>query len=227
MEKNFKLTRKIKAKKLGVLIRDARQSTCRTKEECALALGVSLPTYEAFEMGEQAPSLPELELLAYYLKVNLDHFLGDALLQQEDHTSFTFEPQNLIHLRQKMIGVLIRKTRLEKELSLEQIAEHTGIDLERLKAYEMGQLAIPLPELDQLSLELGWQLKAFQDARGPVGEWLVQQRHFQNFMALSPDMQAFVSKPINQPYLEIAQRLSEMSVEKLRNVAEVLLEITL
>jgi hypothetical protein len=41
------------------------------------------------------------------------------------------------------------------------------------------------------------------------------------------DLQTFVSKPINRPYLELAQRLSEMSVDKLRSVAEGLLEITL
>jgi hypothetical protein len=41
------------------------------------------------------------------------------------------------------------------------------------------------------------------------------------------ELQSFVVKPINQPYLELAQRLSEMSVEKLRAVAEGLLEITL
>jgi len=38
---------------------------------------------------------------------------------------------------------------------------------------------------------------------------------------------AFVLKPINLPYLELAKRLSEMSVDKLRDVAEGLLEITL
>jgi len=37
----------------------------------------------------------------------------------------------------------------------------------------------------------------------------------------------FISKPVNRPYLQLAQRLSEMSVEKLRMVAEGLLEITL
>ena len=41
------------------------------------------------------------------------------------------------------------------------------------------------------------------------------------------ELQGFVCKPINRPYLELAVRLSEMSVEKLRGVAEGLLEITL
>jgi hypothetical protein len=49
----------------------------------------------------------------------------------------------------------------------------------------------------------------------------------QHFAELSPELQDFISKPINRPYLEIAQRLGEMSVEKLRAVAEGLLEITL
>jgi hypothetical protein len=49
----------------------------------------------------------------------------------------------------------------------------------------------------------------------------------QNFAELSPELQDFLSKPINRPYLELAQRLSEMDVEKLRAVAEGLLEITL
>jgi len=60
-----------------------------------------------------------------------------------------------------------------------------------------------------------------------VGVWFSQQSALKGFQGLSPEMQAFVSKPVNRPYLELAQRLSEMSVEKLRTVAEVLLEITL
>jgi hypothetical protein len=47
-----------------------------------------------------------------------------------------------------------------------------------------------------------------------------------DFLELSPELQAFVSKPINRPYLELAQRLSEMSVDKLRSVGEGNLEVT-
>jgi hypothetical protein len=45
-------------------------------------------------------------------------------------------------------------------------------------------------------------------------------------LQLPNETQEFVIQPINQPYLKIAQRLSEMSVEELRSVAESLLEIT-
>jgi hypothetical protein len=54
-----------------------------------------------------------------------------------------------------------------------------------------------------------------------------QQESIQRFLELPPDMQNFIAQPINRPYLELAQRLSEMEVNKLRGIAEGLLEITL
>ena len=48
----------IRAKKLGVLIRDARMVAGRSVSDCADAMGVGVEVYEAFEMGDQAPSLP-------------------------------------------------------------------------------------------------------------------------------------------------------------------------
>jgi hypothetical protein len=47
-----------------------------------------------------------------------------------------------------------------------------------------------------------------------------------DFQNLPADIQLFVSKPVNRPYIDLAIRLSGMSVEKLRSLAEVLLEIT-
>jgi hypothetical protein len=70
-------------------------------------------------------------------------------------------------------------------------------------------------------------MKEFQDNRGPIGTWIRQQRALQNFAELTPELQEFLSKPVNRPYLELAHRLSEMNVEKLRAVAEGLLEVTL
>ncbi len=219
---------KIKAKKLGVLIRDARQATCLSLEDCASALGVSPETLNAFELGDQSPSLPELEVLAYQLKVPLEHFWGeDGRLLEPRGQAKAVDPKMLIALRQKIIGVLLRKARLEKDLTLDQLAEKTGIGVARLQAIELGEAAVPLPELEMLSANMGAQLKSFHDQRGPVGAWLAQQRFMNEFMELTPEMQAFVCKPVNRPYIEVAQRLSEMSADKLRNIAEVLLDITL
>jgi transcriptional regulator with XRE-family HTH domain len=218
--------RKLKAKKMGVLIRDARQKACTSVEECALALGITPESFQAFELGENSPSLPELEVLAYFLKIPIEHFWGDVLMDTGADQA-QFDPQRLISLRQKIIGVLIRKYRTEKGMTLQALADRAGINAEKLYAMEQGDQPIPVYDLEILTLELGWPIKAFQDQQGPVGSWLLQQRYLKDFLDLSPEIQEFIGKPINHPYLDIARRMSEMPVDKLRNIAEVLLEITL
>jgi transcriptional regulator with XRE-family HTH domain len=126
-----------------------------------------------------------------------------------------------------MIGVLLRKARFEKGFSLEELAEKTKIPVADLEMYELGQAPIGVPQLEFLCGALGHDLREFQDRYGPIGVWFIEQRAMQDFKEMPPELQAFVAKPINLPYLELAQRLSEMSVDKLRAVAEGLLEITL
>jgi hypothetical protein len=60
-----------------------------------------------------------------------------------------------------------------------------------------------------------------------VGSWFASQKYVREFQNLPPEMQEFISKPINRPYLDLAVRLSELKVEKLRALGEGLLEITL
>jgi hypothetical protein len=64
------------------------------------------------------------------------------------------------------------------------------------------------------------------DQTGTIGTWKAQQQAFSKFKELPNELQDFVCKPVNRPYLELAMRLSDLSVEKLRSVAEGLLEIT-
>lgn len=217
----------IRAKKLGVLIRDARLCASRSLADCAQALGISPVVFEAYELGEQAPSLPELEMLAYTFGLPLEHFYGSHLLEKNHHLKEGVTPEVLLGLRQRMVGAQIRKRRIEMELSLGELAVSSGISPEELESYELGLKSVPLPELDALAFVLHCTVKDFQDQHGPVGLWFTQQYALKDFQSLSPELQAFISKPVNRPYLEMAQRLSELSVDKLRLVAEVLLEITL
>ena len=221
------LARSIRAKKLGALIRDARTVSGESMENCAEWLGVSLADYEAYENGELSPSLPELELLAYILDVPLDHFWENVTLAHGDGAKGSFATNQFPQLRQLIIGAKLRKARLEQSLSLEDISANVKIDVKTLSAYELGEQATPVPVLESLSSELGLSIRELQDQHGPVGIWTNQRRAIQGFLSMPPELQAFVGKPVNLPYLKLAQRLSEMSVEKLRAVAEGLLEITL
>jgi hypothetical protein len=64
------------------------------------------------------------------------------------------------------------------------------------------------------------------DKTGHIGIWMVQQKAIQDFLHLPPELQNFVCKPVNLPYLELAKKLSGMSTDKLRSLAEDILEIT-
>lgn len=220
------LTMTIRTKKLGVLMRSARLSHGKSLEECATAIGVTVEELEAFEMGEHAASLPELELLAYHLQIPLDLFWGNELLKGLGRTQPP-DAMKLISLRQSTIGVLIQKARNEADLTVEELANQAGITTDQLQAYESGEQAVPVPQLENLAKLMNKTMNDFQDKSGPAGTWFEKQRLTKAFLGLPEELQEFASKPINQPYLEAARRLSEMQVDKLRSLAEGLLEITL
>ena len=68
----------IQAKKLGVLMKDARLASDKSAEDCAKAMGILPSEYENYEQGDNAPSLPELEALGFFLDIPIDHFLNST-----------------------------------------------------------------------------------------------------------------------------------------------------
>jgi transcriptional regulator with XRE-family HTH domain len=217
----------LRAKKLGVLMRDARLASGKSLSEAAQAIGIQPADLEAYEMGEKVPSLPEVELLAFSLDVPVSHFWGNTAISETEGSENKLQPQKLLGIRQKVIGALVRQAREEAGLSLQEVSERVALSPEQLESYELGQAAIPLPVLEYLGNTFNHPIYDFQDKQGPIGARVSEQRTVDEFLELSPELQAFVSKPINRPYLELAQRLSEMSVDKLRSVGEGILEITL
>ncbi len=216
----------LRAKKLGVLIRDARIAMRRTTKECAQAIGVTNGVFKAYEEGRRAPSLPELETLVYYLELPIDHFWGAEALSDDDPPTAELDLARLTTLRHRMIGALLRQERMNASLSMKAVAEQTGISTSRLKAYELGERPIPLPELESLLHVLGARIETFFDQGGPIGQWMTKQREIQQFKDLPSELRSFVAQPVNQPYLELARKLSEMSTDKLRSLAEDILDIT-
>jgi transcriptional regulator with XRE-family HTH domain len=216
----------IRAKKLGILIRDARVKTGRSLDECATAMDISVEELTAIEFGERPPTLPELEILAYYLEVPLDHFWGNEVLKT-DETEKNINIGEIKQLRQNEIGALIRKARIEAVLSEEELADIAGISVTNLQAYEQGDVPIAIPELETIIQILNNSMKNFEDQDSPVGGWFIEQRNTHEFLNLPKELQEFIGRPVNRPYLELAIKLSELKVERLRALAEGLLEITL
>src|SRR3990170_1901854 len=101
----------LRTKKLGVLIRDARLAARRTPEECARAMGVSKVLLRAYEEGRRAPSLPEVESLAYYLELPMEHFWGKSVVSDDAPQMQSVDLPQLAQLRQRIIGALLRQER--------------------------------------------------------------------------------------------------------------------
>src|SRR3972149_3476200 len=92
----------IRSRKLGILILNARMATRRSAEECSQAMGATPQVYNEYELGEKSPSLPELELLAFFLNVPLEHFWGGEMLPVEGERSRKVDPERVRNLRQRV-----------------------------------------------------------------------------------------------------------------------------
>ncbi len=217
----------IRTKRLGVLMRDARLAARRTPAECAEVMGVSRGILRAYEEGRRAPSLPELEVLVYYLRLPIRHFWGREIISDDASPVDPLDVPRLVSVRQRLIGALLRQERNKANLSPKNVSEATGISTARLKSFELGERPIPLPELEAVLEAVGSRVEDIFDKNGPVGKWMTDQKSMEKFLELPDEMRAFVCQPVNRPYLELAMKLSDMSKDRLRSVAEGLLDITL
>lgn len=226
MNKNNLLI-KLRTRKLGLLIYDARLASGRSIREASDAVNVSRYQFKAFEEGEQSPSLPVLEEIAAYFNLPLDHFWDRVALSptagnEVQDTALDIELKE----RDQELARFLKEKREEKNLSLEDLSAATAQEADQLHRYEAGDDPIPFPVLEILIKELAISLdQVLEHSSGPES-WRTQKNWTNAFLGLSTDLQEFISKPINRPYLELAKRLSELSSEKLRAVAESLLEIT-
>jgi transcriptional regulator with XRE-family HTH domain len=216
----------IRTKKLGVLLRDARLASRKTLQECGEAVGVTKGIFKSYEEGRRSPSLPELEVLVYFLKLPINHFWGNEAISDDDPSTAQFDLPRLLLVRQRMIGALLRQQREKANKSVRDLSQETGIPSSRLKAFELGERPIPVPDLEVLLGALDSHVEGMFDQSGPVGQWMGEQKAIRDFLKLPADLRSFASQPVNIPYLELARKLSNLSTDRLRSVAEGLLDIT-
>lgn len=215
----------LRAKMLGAMLREARLSADKSISKMASLIGTTRSTISSYERGRKAISLPELELFAYHLELPLSHFLSTSIGRSKRKTDF--DPTTIITLRQRIIGALLRKHRQETGLSIRALAETSKLPAWRISTFERGIRPIPLPQLEVLLTAVGHSIDIYIDHEGPIGEWIKNEQAFERLLELPIDLREFLIKPGNQAYLRMAKQLSELSVEKLRSLAEGLLDLTL
>jgi len=225
--KNNKLYVQIRSKKLGILLMDARLSKKFSVQDISKQTGIAENRLILFENGSISPSLPELEILAYTYNLPMNHFWGRKILQSDANNEFNEKFQTLLKIRNKIIRTNIKTKRQESEISSEKLAEKCEIDKDQLSKFESGEEEIPVPILEIIAKCLNCQIEDFFDNQGIIGAWRKENAEISNLKELPQEFREFITKPINAPYLDLAMKLSELDVQKLRMVAEGLLEITL
>lgn len=217
---------RIRAKMVGVLLRDARLKAGRSLDNCAQLLRTSAEQVESWEYGEEAPSLPQLELLAFYLDVPISHFWGVDTLEATAADPVSAQTE-YIALRDRMIGALLHLAREEAGISLDALSPETGVSAEQIARYESGEVSVPMHELTVLSNVLKKNISYFLESGSHLGDWLAMREEWNEFTHLPPDLRRFAANPINIGFLEIAVLFSQMPADKLRRVGESVLNISM
>jgi len=218
----------LRNKIIGVLLRDARLRAGKTLKDCAAVLDCSPGTITQFELGRKPLSLPQLEVLAYFLDVPLSYFFnGESLLSESEEEQPPPPFADIIATRRRIIGVLLRQARLEAGRSLKECAKLLGCSTKRISQYELGQRDVPIPEMEALAEFLSIPIERFFDETATtLARHRQVKQEIERFMQLPPDLRKFVTEPNSILYLQVATRLSEASADTLRGIAESLLDIT-
>lgn len=217
----------IQGRIVGVLLQDARIAKGYDVDHVASFVNVPSETVVEWEYGHQTPSLPQLEVLAYELEIPVTHFITSTETFQQQLQTRHLDRDEYLTTRDRMIGVMLRSARAQSRFTLDYLGERTGLTPQEIETYEFGYVAVPLSHLNTLANALNINIGDFLEHSNKVGRFLQAQSDFNNFLEMDPHVREFVTKPSNQAYIDLAMKLSEMDINKLRDVAESILEITL
>ena len=131
-----------------------------------------------------------------------------------------------MQLRQRIIATRLKKALDDADIPRKEIASALGITPKELAAYLAGRKPIPLAILEILCRVAAIAMQTLFGTHGLVGQQLSQSERVAGFKQLPPELQDFIAQPINRPYVDLANRLSNLPVDKLRSIAEGLLDIT-
>jgi len=165
-------------------------------------------------------------VMAFLFNVPVIYFWAEDPLEKID---WDFPTLEAIALRQRIIGALLQQARVEAGRSHEDLADLLEISVGQVISYELGRTEIPISELETLAQFLNVSLDYFIDEGIAPRKSNIQHITLDEISQISQlpeDVRAFLLNPANLLYVNIAMRLSGMSAETLRGLAEGLLEVT-
>ena len=241
MDNEPNLTR---TQEIGKRLAKEREDCELTLTRAALQAGVTPMVIKNFEAGKIAPSLPQLELLALLYRTPVGALIApDENALQNPRIDEKKIPA-FIGLRNRIIATTLKQARLDRKLSLKDVAVSAGVSVGTLKKYENAVLPVPLTAIESMTKKFGISMdtlfsslvqptkksiedvsKAAQESETPSDA--IDTRSQPMGEGLPQELQEFIANPANLPYIELAKKLSTIEAAKLRTIAEGLLEITL
>jgi transcriptional regulator with XRE-family HTH domain len=205
-------------KAIGSLIRSVRELSGRKPKDIADFIGISGPMLSAVEAGEKDISLPQLEAVAYFLRVPVHTLLGLSTLTTAERS-----PANLneiMRLRGHIIGARLKQARSTRGESVQETASETGLTSAALQNFELGKKQPSVTELEALMAHFGLTLDDMLDVGiGPLGEAQLLQQQRAQFEAMPEDLRIFLCDAHSLPLLYLAMRLRNLTPEQLRAIA--------
>jgi len=212
------------AEGIHVRIKSIRISKQQSIHNCAAILGVSAEAYHNKENGAEPISLPELELLAAYLDIDLSDFLSE---KPKDKESPVFLDENLrpqyLRIRDKMLWALITFEQEKQALSLEDIQNATHIPVEALDLYNRGEVPVPIVDLIKISDFLGISTDKLLETFGENELKSVNSNNFEDWQPEYPS--SSVAQTDNgDTFIDIIEAFRKISKQDQALIAKYLLE---
>lgn len=216
----------LRRKILGVKIRHARTRAGLGVTEVGQMLGVPTMAVTEIELGQRQVTLPQLEAMALMFNVPVTYYWSNSTLKEPD---IAFPTREAMSLRQRIIGALLRQARVEAGRTEHDLANLLRVSAGTIADYEFGREPIPFQELEAIAEYFNIPLSYFiDDGIKPNlnGHNEPTLNEIADFSQLPQEVREFLSNPANLLYVNIAMKLSELSADTLRSLAEGLLEVT-
>ena len=207
-------------------ISTARHNCGKTINEVASLLGITTKKFRKYESGTLHPSLPEIEALAFILKIPLSTLFSIEGQVETEHVPDLEGLKQLIHIRNKIIGASLQIACSDANLVYKDLSKRTGIPTTRIQRYEKGDTPIPLNELKILAEALNLDLNTLLDNNSSLASWQNQQARIHGFLNMPEEVQQFACKQDNLPYLQFATKLKETGLENIGALIKGLQELT-
>lgn len=215
-----------RAEQIGLRLSKLRLNRRLRLSEVAVILGIPASRYKSYEIGKLIPSLPELEVLSIHYNYPISSLLSQDEQLIEFNSMDPVQIKRFMQLRQRIIATQLRKAFDEADIPRKDIAEALGIKTGELSGFLNGKKPIPLALLEVMCRISAIAMQTLYGTQGAVGEMLSETERVSGFKRLPSELQEFIAQPINRPYMDLARRLSNLPVDKLRAIAEGLLDIT-